>query len=267
MIYTIEATKIRSNLESVEVANTINNYLLTESAEEESSFEESYLASRVGLKLIEEAAADPTSYNIYEKDGKYYIPATSIQRYCEATGNFDVKEAIGAFQEANNITSSTIVYDYCDEAFVEFFEEAGIVLEKAAEDDAMTLKQAMKWYGKFVTKSKTKLEGKKDIEERIAILEKCIKDMERAKKNTEGEKTKYALKAMIPFNDLYRLIKRKDAYAGLGWIGGIAGSVIGIGLPVDIGIRYVNFEKMLDAKIEQTKEAIKFLKEKLKEYK
>lgn len=38
--------------------------------------------------------------------------------------------------------------------------------------------------------------------------------MERCKHTGEG-RVKYALKALIPFNDLWRLIRRRDAYAGI----------------------------------------------------
>lgn len=207
--------------------------------------------------------------------------------------------------EANSISEAIVVYDYCDDYFVEALSETNILVEIAAEDDAVNLKQIMKWYDRVVYCSKTKIESKEDIQDRIKVLEKCVKNMKKCRYTGEG-RVKYALKALIPFNDIWRLIRRRDAYAGIagisrtgisfivssainkagvkkageelfktglkGAVGALKGAAVKnviAGTIISAGelaFRAATYNKMLDKKIKETEEAIDFLKKKLKEY-
>ena len=274
--------------------------------EENCILEEAYSQKRPGLVTIDEAAKEAGAYTIYQENGINYIASSDLQQYCEANNNFNIEEAVEAICKANSISEAVICYNGCDEYFSECIAESSVIVEKAAEDDATTLKQTMKWYDSVVAASTKKIESKEDIQDRIKVLKKCVRSMEQAK-HSGSARAKYALKSLIPFNDLWRLIARRDAYAGitgisiraisfivsheLGKVAGkkaaeeifkggyeAAGKAIAgaskAGLAVDIGltagqlvIRAATFNKMLDKKIEETNEAIDFLEKKLKEYK
>lgn len=168
---------------------------------------------------------NPSSVILANECGKYYVAASDVETYMEASHQIDAAKALSTIAEANglNIADITVVVDEACEFVIETLSEAGIMLEKAAEADSMGLKQAMKWYSKFVEKSKKvdKETSKQMIQERIDVLENCIKTMEAAKKdavagvNKSGQ-IKYALKSLIPFNSIFRVIKKQDAYAAMG---------------------------------------------------
>jgi hypothetical protein len=189
----------------------VDNILLSEGT---TPIEEGYNKVRKGLAVMNEASKDPMSYQIYSENGNYYISSRDLQRFCEATGDFNISNQLSRICSANGVNEAIVVYDYCDKYFTECLTESGVVLEKAAEDDAVTLKQTMRWYDEFVKASRSKVEDKEDLKERIKVLKKCVKNMEQAKYSGSA-RAKYALKALIPFNDIWRLIVRRDAYAGI----------------------------------------------------
>lgn len=188
---------------------------------------------------------NPLSVNIANESGTYYMASSDLEQYMEAAHEIDAVKALNTIAEANKITTENmvIVVDESCDFVVETLEEAGIVLEKAAEADSMGLKQAMKWYGKVISKSKKVGADttKQMIQDRIDVLNDCIKSMERAKRDAQngkvGGRIKYALKSIIPFNGLFRLIKKQDAYAGIG--------VLKTGLNTAINI--INFNKGVKA--------------------
>lgn len=167
---------------------------------------------------------NPLSVVIAHENDRYFIASSDIETYMEAVHEIDVVNALNTIAEANkiDINKISVVVDEACDFVLEGLYESNIVLEKAAEADSMGLKQAMKWYGKVISKS-TKVGDdttREMIQERISVLKNCVDSMEKAKDDaqkgiTKG-RVKYALKGIIPFNSLFRLIKKQDVYAGIG---------------------------------------------------
>lgn len=161
---------------------------------------------------------------IAKEGDTHYIAASELEQYMEAAHLIDVSAAINNIAKANNITveSVTVVLDEANVFTVESLDEAGIMTERAAEADSMSLKQAMKWYTKFVRRSRSmgKDASKAQLQERITVLKDCVQKMEAAKRaamnGKKSDRIKYALKSLIPFNNIFRLIKKQDVYAGIG---------------------------------------------------
>lgn len=223
------------------------------------------LSSSKGSKVIWERKGAASSVPVFEQDSKYYIATSDLENYMEAGMLTDVDEAVSNIAESNCIDKYDIVvaFDECSFLLEEALEESSqIVYEKSVEDDAVSLSQIMKWYSKFITTSKSKAENKKEIEERIKVLKECVKSMQAALgSGNHGERIKYSLKSLIPLNWIYRLIKRQDSYAGLGWLADLL-------LPgVSLVIRGVSWESMIGENIKKTEEAIAYLEGKLKEFK
>ena len=129
-----------------------------------------------------------------------------------------------------------------------------IVNEWGAEDNSMNVSDAKKWYKKFIYCMKdTKEDDLKIIDGKIALLKKCVKNMENAKDN-KGEAIKYTLKELIPWNYLVRVVKKHDYYALTDYIG----------IPV---LRLFLYPKMMQSQIDMTNKAIDYLEEKKKELK
>ena len=177
--------------------------------------------------------------------------------------------------------------------------EQQCIQEKFVARDKMNLKEAMSWYNNFVRASKSKIYAKEELEERINILNKCIK------------KWNYAFNAIIPYNDICHFIENKEAYINMenlsidnisnniqvasdeiveslkpenikDTLGSnefrdkaskvavkttamIAGGPFGTAM--NVVYRATTYNKMLDKSIEETEEAVDYLKNKLKEYK
>ena len=142
------------------------------------------------------------------------------------------------------------------------FIRESVILEKSVEDDAITSKaQVTKFYNKVLARSKSKAESKEEIKERIKVLKECVSHMEYQRDHVtdEGGIVKYILKDFIPFNRLYRLIKKQDTYAGLAILYDLL--VPGLGTVM----RGVHYKDMLTTYIEKTEDAIDYLEKKLKE--
>ena len=137
--------------------------------------------------------------------------------------------------------------------------------EKSVEDNAVSVKDINKWYSKLISACKSKAETKEEIKERIKVLEECVSAMKKEYDRdlnmlygTPGM-LKYMLKEFIPFNSVYRFIKRQDKYA-------MIGSLSNLLIPgISITVRGITYKNMLKDNIDKTEEAIKYLKEKLKE--
>lgn len=142
-----------------------------------------------------------------------------------------------------------------------FLNEDAVLNEWGAEDDATNLKKIKKWYSTFISATKnTKKDDLKDIDEKIKALEECREKMKKSLKEQKmSDKLSYAAKSFIPFNSLYRLIKKGDCYAGFGILGDMF--IPGISL----GIRFATYSDMLQKFIDETDEAIEYLKKKRKE--
>lgn len=210
---------------------------------------------------------NPLSVSIAHENDTYYLASSELEQYMEVTHMIDAASALKQIAEANKVPmgSMVVVVDEASEFVLETLSEAGIVTERAVEADSTNLQRTMRWYKKFLKKSMyvdkdTKV---KEVRERISVLEKCVEQMKRARtRASNGElsdRVIYALKDFIPFNNIYRLIKLQDVYAGIGILTNlvVAGS--------SLAVRGIAYTKMLDDQIKKTQEAIDYLKEKEKE--
>ena len=178
-----------------------------------------------GNVALSSTKKNPLSVNIANESGTYYMASSDLEQYMEASHEIDAKKAIDAVAEAHKISTDNIVVvvDEACEFVLETLSEAGVMLEKAAEAGSTNLKKTMKWYNKFISKSKSvdKNTTVHQVQARIKVLEECVAKMKNAKKDFESNKSignalKYELKSIIPFNSIYRLIKLQDTYAGVG---------------------------------------------------
>ena len=228
--------------------------------------EAQYMEQRHGLFTIANCKKNPEAVPVFEDGGNYYISSADFQRFCEACGTFNVEDAFSQICEANNINESTtaIVYDGCDPYMVDMIKESSIIYEESVEDGAMSMKKAEKWYNKFIKAStNTKKDNIETINAKITTLKSCVKKMEYQLDHVieEGGIVKYVLKDFIPFNAVYRLIKRGDIY-------GMIGNLTNLIMPgASMVVRAVAYKSMLRDQIKKTNEAIKLLEDKKEELK
>ena len=170
-----------------------------------------------------------------------------------------MKNNINSLEEAVNIYAKAIGIN----------EDAIILTERAAERDAMSIQEAEKFLNDIRKACMSKTDSLEQIDERINCLESAVKKLKIAN-NSTGERIKYPLKALIPFNGLARLIdKQHDAFGFLADAGAyVAGSIIakltGGVIFVDVisaGIRAGTYEQMMDHQIEKTEKAIEYLRD------
>lgn len=232
------------------------------------NFNESSFTYSRSLSVVEEAESNPENVRIYtDKNGKNYIPTLDLEQYMVAAGISSVDEAVDNILSVNPFITkenTIIASNGCSEAFLEQLVEQnsmGVMLEKAVEDEAMSVKQAKKYLNKLLSDSKSKASTKEEIKLKIQILEKCVKDMKAQLKDTDKNfgHTKYVLKDLfIPFNGIYRFFAKGDKYAGLGTLANMV-------IPGSGGlVRAVTYQKMLNQYIERTEETIQYLKKELK---
>lgn len=137
------------------------------------------------------------------------------------------------------------------------------LLEKSSYSDSMTPQMAKSWYKKFVRQCRKGISDERDLDERIRILEDCLKDMKDDYNNKygSGDRIKYVFKNMIPFNSIVRFIRNRDSVAGWAYLADIL--TMGWG---GVIVRASLYQDMLDEQMEYTKQAIDYLKEKKKEF-
>ena len=150
------------------------------------------------------------------------------------------------------------------------------IQERSSYTDASNLKKIKSWYNKFLKQMKRGNFDKTEIDNKIRVLEQAIKDMEKSIEDYDrwrsgqsfasSDQMKYAYKTYIPFNGIYRWIKNNDKYAGLSDLVKLF-PIPAVSLTVGGYIRLVGYKNMLQTQIEQTKEAIEYLKAKKKELK
>lgn len=228
--------------------------------------EAAYWEKRKGLQLINKTRSNPETVNIYAEDGTFYIATTDLQRFVESSGIVDISEAVEMIAEANNIYKSDIVicYDGGDDYIREMVEESyDLTLEASAEDGAMSVKQAEKWFNTFISAAKSKSENIEQIDNKIEVLKETVRKMESALNTNEG-RIKYSLKALIPFNMIYRVATKGDTTAATSWLIGVGVSMIGLPFGNIVG-RYALWKDMIKNQIIKTNQAIEYLeKEKAK---
>ena len=215
---------------------------------------------------IKEMKKNPETVNIAESDGTFYIAGADLVAYMEAADVDSPIDALDNIIEAysSNIIGADNVYVVMDEASEylrdELIEGFVPLEEKSSYSDASHIGQEKKWYRKFLAQSKKGLTDKADVKARINLLKQCVDKMEQARKERPaGDVIKYSLKDFIPFNSIVRFIKNKDNYAGIGALTDLL--IPGAGAVV----RAFTYDKMLEDQISNTKEAINYLEEKLKE--
>ena len=224
---------------------------------------------------IYEMISNPSTVRVASRSGEYYIEDTDLENYMMASNTIGVSEAVDAIAEANNILSSdiTVIVSENSDLLSELNSEMIAVQEKSSYSDATTPGAVMKWYRKFLASMKGGKATPEVLDDKIKILEVCVSNMERELKKTgvekyaSGDRIKYALKAIIPFNGLARLIKHRDAFAPGSTVSAFLVSIVTrkIMMPVALGLRYGTYTEMLKKQIELTKDAIEFLKDKKKE--
>ncbi len=201
---------------------------------------------------------------VYSENGKYYISGKELVEYMEAAEIFNFEEAVRNVEEANNVYDCVLNLDGFDESAIDAIrEETTIVCEASPEDNATTLKKTMRWYKKFVKLSKSKAESKKELQDRIDVLKRCVKSMKEAKKTRRGQ-VQYIMKTLIPFNSIYRLIKYQDIYAPLASLWNYISFAIKIPLALGPFVRSATWQNMLNDCIKNTEEAIEYLEDRKK---
>ena len=226
-----------------------------------------------------DAKADISNIVISKRDGNYFIEAEDLYDHMKASGTYSVREALNniiEFYDDHDIDATNIIV-ITDESnkLYQDLEEAGVIIqEKSTYSDASSIQKESRWYNKFIANMKKDPATKRDLEDRIDLLEKCVRQMERARKYGDtGDHVKYVFKALIPFNAIVRFLKDRDNMAGAAWAAGLLTNLLaaiakvpGPGGIVHMVIRAATYNKMLDGYIKSTKEAIEFLKSKRKEF-
>ena len=170
-----------------------------------------------------------------------------------------MKEDVYNFMAKNDIETLSEGWSAYAKA-VGLNEDSIILTERAPERDAMSVKQAEKFYNDVLRASRSKTDSKKDIEARITFLKSAVKKMEDARDNIDGnnEHVKFVLKGLIPFNGLARLIDTQhDAF---GFLANFAELLLPGGSLI---VRAVTYKNMMDTQIKKTNAAIDYL-EKMK---
>lgn len=208
--------------------------------------------------------------------GKYYIDSRDVMLAMENTFSADPVLTLDSIAEHNNVpVSNIIVLMRESDSFMEsYFRDSKIMMEASPEDNAMSINQAMAWYKKVLKRSKG-AGTKEELKERISVLKACVEDMEKALRTLKREggatygnkkQTVYMLKALIPFNSIYRLIRRQDIYAGIGMlVGGLTNVLLpGLGMAANVTVRMTQYRNMIQDNIDKTKDAIEYLERQLK---
>lgn len=229
-----------------------------------------------GEAIINNMKANPATVPVASSNGKNYVDARDLDNYSKASGINDPTTIIDNIASANNINvESIVVVGVRNLETASLLESYGVIVEKSSYSDAITIGQAKSWYRKFVAKCRSGIVDKKDLDERIKILEECIKQMGvelnlASSGRWTNDRVKYGLKAWIPFDSIVRFIHNRDTIAGWGLIGHILLSLVGlpfVGAVGQIGFRLAKYEDMLEEQIMYTQEAIDYLKSKRSEFK
>ena len=200
---------------------------------------------------------------VMEEDGKTsrekflesFNGIDDLKVYADEENSYMIESDIFDFMKANHIYSVVEAQNVIAQ-IKNIDEETMLVLEVAPENDSMSVRQAMKWYGKFVAASKSKTDNLEEIDAKIKVLERCVKHMKAAKEDPKKDGLiKFTLKSLIPFNDIARLVgKYHDPYAILASVVGGAGNLLvpGLGSVITVGMRIALYNKMLDRQIART---------------
>lgn len=207
--------------------------------------------------------------DVVERDGVYYIESYDIDFLSEYK-DISKENALNSILEYYMLDKNSICIltnENCSKELKDVIYENDILTE-GVEKNATNLGSVKSWYKKFVRRCKKGIVDKKDLDERIKLLEDCIRDMKhmvsgaagRSEKNNEV--IRFSLKALIPFNAIYTFIKRRS------WITLISDVVGNIFLPFGgtAVIRAINYDVMIEEMIDNTQEAVDYLKSKRNEF-
>ena len=240
-------------------------------------------SSNIKINPVLEFKSDPVNCPVIKMDNTYYISASDLRGYMESCLIEDAEEAVDDIVDANSYEGMTdgdtvvVVDKDKDSDIVNDLEESSriYIVEKSSYSDASNPHREARWYKKFVTKMKSGQADAREIDTRIRLLEDCVSSMKKALNNpkkVDGDRVKYVLKELIPFNAVVRFLKNRDKIAGfstlLGLVSFLSPSVpikMGLGTIARCTVRALGYEKMLSEQIKMTEDAIDFLKSKKKE--
>ena len=227
-----------------------------------------------------DAKADIENIAIGNFNGNYYIEANDLYDHMRASGVYSVKEALNGIIEYYNDydidASNIVVIANENDILYDDLQEANVIIqERSSYSDASSVQKEMRWYKKFVSNMKKNPQNKRDIDDRIKLLELCVSQMKKARERGDiGERVKYSLKSLIPLNSIVRFLKDRDNMAGFTWAAGLVAQLAlnaakisagGVVTAINVGGRFAAYNTMLDSYIKSTQEAIDFLKERKKE--
>lgn len=179
-------------------------------------------ANFAGTVAFSNVKKNPAAVLVAQNEGTNYVLASDLESYMEANDMINVAEAMNQIVAANQIAleSTCVLIDEANEFTVDELGTAGIMTEASVDANSTSVRKVMKWYEKFVQKSKSKADTKTVVEARLNVLKsaktKMEKALEDAKSGKKGDKIKYSLGSLIPFNGIYRCIAKDDVYAGIG---------------------------------------------------
>ena len=134
-------------------------------------------------------------------------------------------------------------------------------LKEEIEDDAPKYKDIKSWYAdlqKHIAEDPDK--SKKQLEEKIKMLEDVRDKLKDEMENPSGwRRIKYTLKALIPFNGIYRLFKMNDNMSGISWLANAAFPVGG-----EMTMRAFTYKAMIADMLNNTIICLNYLKKKQK---
>ena len=101
------------------------------------------------------------------------------------------------------------------------------------------------------------------MKEKIELVKEMRDKLKDEMEDPSGwERLKYTLKALIPFNGLYRFFKMNDNMAGIAFLSNSMFPVVG-----DMVVRAATYKSMIANMLLNTEKCLEFLENKLKEMK
>ena len=173
-------------------------------------------ANFAGTVAFSNVKKNPAAVLVAQNEGTNYVLASDLESYMEANDMINVAEAMNQIVTANQISleSTCVLIDEANEFTVDELGTAGIMTEASVDANSTSVRKVMKWYEKFVQNSKSKADTKTVVEARLNVLKiaktKMEKALEDAKSGKKGDKIKYSLGSLIPFNGIYRCIAKDD---------------------------------------------------------
>ena len=131
-------------------------------------------------------------------------------------------------------------------------------------DKAPKYKDIKAWYADLQKHIAADPAGtRQKMKEKIELVREMRDKLKDEMEDPSGwERFKYTLKALIPFNGLYRFFKMNDNMAGLAFLSNAMFPVVG-----DMAMRAVTYKAMIANMLLNTEKCLEFLEKKSKELK